>query len=441
MIDKSKLKLSLITNAFVKIISTLVNFLLVPLLLGYLGTERYGVWLTVFSIAGWFTLFDLGLGNGLKLKLTEAFSKRKLKEIKLLISTSYLILGVVVLFLFFILILSPFFLNLEVLFGIVKSPNLDIRFALYFLFSCFILQLFFKLIGVLFSSLQFPFVDGLIGLFGQIAFLLIILIFIEINLLPSYFNIALISAFPLVIIYACLNFWFFLKKAPSLKPNLNFFSKKCGKSIIKPGINFFIIQFCMIILYSTDNLIITNLISASEVTNYSISYKYFGLPFMIFSMFVSTHWPAFISALSSNNITWIKLKLKLFKYLNILLAFVFIVCYFLYEYIVPLWIRNDELKIDLYLNLAMIIYYMISSYATIYIYVINASGKIKLQRIIYLIIAAINIPLSFLFVRVFKLGSPGVILASSLCLLLLLIFMKIQSSKILKGKTIGIWDL
>ena len=56
-------------------ISVLTSFLLVPLTIDYVSASEYGIWLTISSIVGWFSLVDIGMGSGLKNKLTEALDK------------------------------------------------------------------------------------------------------------------------------------------------------------------------------------------------------------------------------------------------------------------------------------------------------------------------------------------------------------------------------
>jgi O-antigen/teichoic acid export membrane protein len=79
----------------------------------------------------------------------------------------------------------------------------------------------------------------------------------------------------------------------------------------------------------------------------------------------------------------------------------------------------------------MVVYFLLSSVATIFTYVVNATGKIKLQRNLYLFIALINIPISVFFIKL-GFGSKGVILSSSLCLIILLIPIYFQAKSILK---------
>ncbi|MEP1488976.1 MAG: hypothetical protein ABJK28_11160 [Algibacter sp.] len=435
-----KLKISVVTNALTKGINIGVNLSLVPLLLSFLGVEKYGIWVTIYSVVSWLNMFDLGLGNGLKLELTKAFSKKRNKEIKKLIGTAYLVIGSISLMLIVFFLIINYYSDLGVLLSFSKDSNIDISRSIAFLIISFIVILTLKLIGVIYSSLQLAYIDSLTNVLSQVAFLCLLLFFVHFDVPSLLFNVALISTMPLIFIYLFLTMNFFIRKVPSLKVSVSSYSKDVAARILKPGLSFFVIQISGVVLYSTDNFIIASIISPSAVTDYNISYKYFSFPFVIFSMYISTHWPSFIDALTKGDEVWIKQKLKKFNYLFLLLVIIYLIIYFLFDLIVPVWIRNDDIEIDFVLNKLMVVYYLISSYATIYIYVINASGKIKLQKYLYIVIALTNIPLSIILIKAFNFGSSGVILASSICLLLLLIFMPIQSMKILKKAGKGIWN-
>ena len=54
------------------VVSIVINFMLVPLTIGYVSAELYGVWLTLSSIMTWLGFLDVGFTQGLKNKLTEA---------------------------------------------------------------------------------------------------------------------------------------------------------------------------------------------------------------------------------------------------------------------------------------------------------------------------------------------------------------------------------
>ena len=66
----------------IRFIDILTGLILVPVSLNYLDPQRYGIWLTIESIVGWFILFDIGLGNGLKDKFAEAVRRKMYRWLK-----------------------------------------------------------------------------------------------------------------------------------------------------------------------------------------------------------------------------------------------------------------------------------------------------------------------------------------------------------------------
>ena len=43
--------------------SILIGFAIVPLTMGYISRESYGLWLTISSFITWFSFFDIGVSN------------------------------------------------------------------------------------------------------------------------------------------------------------------------------------------------------------------------------------------------------------------------------------------------------------------------------------------------------------------------------------------
>ena len=82
-------KENIIASLFVKGGSIVVSLVLVPLTLGYVSSELYGIWLTLSSIMLWLNFFDVGFTLGLKNRLAEAIAMDDWERGKSLVSTTY----------------------------------------------------------------------------------------------------------------------------------------------------------------------------------------------------------------------------------------------------------------------------------------------------------------------------------------------------------------
>jgi len=76
-------------------VGVVVGLITVPLVLGYLGKERYGLWTAVTTVVAWATLFDFGLANGLVNLVSRAHGREDPAEATRAFSTAIHALTVV----------------------------------------------------------------------------------------------------------------------------------------------------------------------------------------------------------------------------------------------------------------------------------------------------------------------------------------------------------
>lgn len=66
------------------------------------------------------------------------------------------------------------------------------------------------------------------------------------------------------------------------------------------------IQIAAVIQYQTINFLIMRYYSASDVTCYSVAYKYFSILSMIFTIFIAPIWAATTEAYAKKDFKWIR---------------------------------------------------------------------------------------------------------------------------------------
>src|SRR3984957_10155942 len=172
----AKANKNIIYSFLIKGLSIGCQFALVPMTLHYLDKERYGIWLTMASIVGWFSFFDVGIGNGLRNKLSEAIAKGDTRLARIYVSTSYACVAAI-------------FLSLMLLFWVVSphlhwasilntSPGLagELKRMMLVVFSFFCLQFILNLIGNILFAHQEPALTNLINPLGNVLSLLVIYI-------------------------------------------------------------------------------------------------------------------------------------------------------------------------------------------------------------------------------------------------------------------------
>ena len=133
-------------------ISIISSFLLVPMTINYISTSQYGIWLTISSIVGWFSLVDIGLGAGLRNRLTEALAKNDNVLARKYVSTTYIMLGIIVLFLFFIFAISNMYIPWDKVLNQSEDMSAMLASTMFVVVSFFALRLIVQLIGTILTA-------------------------------------------------------------------------------------------------------------------------------------------------------------------------------------------------------------------------------------------------------------------------------------------------
>ena len=412
-------------------ISIFLNFLVVPILIFFLGKIEYGVWITIFSIVNWIFTFDLGIGQGLRNKLTEALSVNDNLKASQIISTSYIFISIFSLVILLIGIGFIYFVNFQDLLNYKGKSNLYLEnfvfLSLFFTIVNFTLSLYKNL----YLAVHKSFMVELVNVFFQTFYLIVILIWLHFNLEKSLINLILIFGVINFIVSVIATFVFFKIQEKVSFSFINFNLKE-GRLLFKLGGKFFIINISLLVILSTDNIIISNLLGPSFVTDYFTIQKVFQVLIVVFTVVLSSSWGLYSEALTNKDFNWIKGNLKKMNiyFLGILIFGVFI--FYFIEDILNIWIGEDLVIIPKGLAFCNLLYTFIFCFTNIYMFFINASNKINLQMYLYIFGALINIPLSIFLVRLLG-SSTGVIMSTLLCFLPLLIIMPIQSNKIIKN--------
>ena len=88
-----KAKKNIITSFIIKGFSIILSLAFVPLTVSYVNPLRYGIWLALSSIIGWFSYFDIGFGNGLRNKFAESVAKKEYDRARIYVSTTYAVIA------------------------------------------------------------------------------------------------------------------------------------------------------------------------------------------------------------------------------------------------------------------------------------------------------------------------------------------------------------
>jgi O-antigen/teichoic acid export membrane protein len=293
-------------------------------------------------------------------------------------------------------------------------------------------------LGIIITADQRPALSSSFDTLGNLLSLLIIFLLTRITAgSVLYLGITLNVAPLLIFLFA--SFYFFNNDYKEYKPSLKSVDFKYFKELAGLGIQFFIINIAVLVVFSSSNIIITQILGPEEVTSYNIAYKYFGLVTMLFGIIINPLWSAFTEAYVKEDFSWIRNTMKkLVQFWYLIIVGIIIMILFANTFY-QLWV-GKMVKVSFMLSSIMGVFIILSTWCNTWAYFINGSGKIRLSLYIAIFQAIINIPISIYFGKTLHLGSAGVVLGTCTSLIISAILAPIQYKKIVTKSDTGIWS-
>lgn len=391
-----------------KVISAGLSFITVPLILHCLGTEKYGIWASVLSLASWIYYLDLGIGGGLRNKLTESLAEKDSIKARGYLNAAYLMLGIICTGVFFVgsLVICVFdaggFLN-----GALKDENFNFILLATLLFSC--INFTASLSNNIFYATQNASQVSLFNLLGQILFIMGLGLYSFLGVSELLWIAILEGSAQLL-----KNFFetiYAFRRYPFLRFSFSKITSNYSKGILSFGIQLFIMQIAALILNGTDNLIIMKYFGAEDVTAYSLCYKYFGLIQAFFVVIITPLYSAYTAAYTLQDARKIKKILRGSLRIYILFVVGLVISGILFPWFAKLWLQMD-LAIPSDMIFLIGVYFVLLMFSHNFSTLVNGIGKITGTTVAVGLEAVLNVPLSIYLAVDCSMGVNGVILGS-----------------------------
>lgn len=412
-----------------RIVATCVSFITLPVLIYYLGQEKFGIWTTLLSVLSWIVFLDLGIGNSLRNKVAETLINGEETKASQFIGAGYALVGLIALTVWCLLVISSYFINWQNFFNTTAISESSLRNVVQLSISFVLVNLCLGLISSLFSAVQMISITVLGQLFTNLILLGLVL-FLSINSTESINNLALVYGISLVLPNIFMSLFFF-KKYPHLSLKINF-QKIYARSLLRVGAQFFIIQLAVLVITTTDRLLIIQFFGPEDVTLYEIVFKLFSVVIIVHGFISAPLWSAYTDAYQNKEIDWIRnmLHKQLLMFIGFLLVIAILMTFA--SLIIKTWI-GENIRIPFQLIIAMGIFVAISIWNNIFAIFINGIGKIHVQFYTALIAMLVNIPVSIYLIRNTDLGISAVIAGACFSLALAAFVLPVQVHRLLRN--------
>lgn len=406
------------------------SFFAVPLMIRYLGQEQYGIWSTLLSIMSWVVFFDLGIGNGLRNKLAESLAKNQIADAVGYISSGYTWIGTISLTLFVLVAISAFFIPWQIVFNTRILSEVMLRNAILIAAFFILLNFWIGLINQVLNAVQ----KTSWVVFGQFIFnALSLVIVFGLTKKTDASLLYLVAGYGLAMVASSLLLSLgFYKVRSELTPKLSF-ERQHIHPLLLVGMQFFVIQLAVLVIFTTDKILITQIFGPQYVTQYDVVFKLFSIVTLVHGLITAPLWSSYTDAYHRADLTWIKatLRKQLVIFAGIILAT--IALGLMVKFVIKLWIGNN-VAVSASLIFSMSAFVVVSTWNNIFANFLNGIGKIRVQLYTAIIAMLINVPLAVLLVKYFGFGMSGIVWATCLSLLIFAVIGPLQVVSILAFK-------
>lgn len=403
------MKRNVLYMLLIKGCSIFLGMFTVPLTLGYVNNETYGLWLTISSMISWMSYFDIGINNGLKNNHAAAFAKNDFELGKRLVSTTYAVLILIFIPIMVVLLFVVQFIDLDSILNISSGSVRGLRLTVCITISYFCIQFILSTLNVILLADQKP-ADSSFRILCTQLFSIIIIYLLTLTTKGNLVYLCLASTFAPLLILFLFNVVLFSGRYKKIAPNIKYINFSLVPTLMNLGINFFIIQIAVLIQFQLTNFLIMRYYGPSDVTEYNVAQKYFSMLFMVWNIIITPLWVATTDAFVREDFIWIRNALK--KYLKLTLVFLSlgILMFFVSPLFFKLWL-HDTVMVSKGLSFWLLVYYFVQIFASVFVIVLNGCGVLKTQTITSIISPFVFL-LVFFLLKGYGVGFYSVLIAS-----------------------------
>lgn len=406
-----RLRVNVAATVASRVVAMAVPLTSIPITVGYLGDARFGVWTTLMSAVGWFAILDLGLTNALRNQLAVTFARGDRGAAGVTVSTAFCFLASVALCAGLLLLSLGTLVDIPALFnarGLVRPG--EIESAALIVLASLLARLPLALVTVIYSARQEQYVASVWEGLG--ALLSLAAIYLAARTKGGLIALALAAGgVPLLVSIAAAGYMFLFRQV-ELRPSLKKFDSANLRGLLKPAVQFLAIQSAALVIYQTDAFIIARVLGPTEVTEYTLVMRLCLIVTALQGMVMAPLWPAYSEAVAKFHLAWVTTQLRRMAAISTAASLGFgVLLAFGGRTIIAIWSGTATPPSNgLLLSLALwtVLFVWQNNFAIF----LNAIGAVRIQSILAVLGATLNIPLCLAGARYF--GGTGVALANVL---------------------------
>lgn len=293
-----------LTTSLARVVQIGASLLIVPLVIGYLGKEQYGIYATITSLLPVLVLIHRAIGNGLVQAISAAEGRDDRAELRGYVATTcslFVVAAVSVLCLFYVFYdLIPW----SLLFN-VSNPEVSssIGPAVAALVVTFSLNMILGVVPLVHAGMQEGFINSVVSVAGTVLSCIGVVAVIQ-----GGFGLASVVAVwtggnvvPIAVEGGRL-----LITRQWLRFGSADVSFRAARRVLRTGGYLVVAQLALVAAPTADFIVGNQLLGPAEMAEYAVASKLFVVIQMPLTLFLSPFWPSYSEALARGEGAWVK---------------------------------------------------------------------------------------------------------------------------------------
>ena len=290
-------------------LTMIVGIISIPISLNYWRPEKFGMWALISTMITYLSVSNLGL-NSTASTLICKNNSFNIKMIALKKTTKLLLISVTI-FLIAFIILNTTSKNWIFIIGIIPENLInETYYAIVWSTVLFVINVPLSNISSALNGFQRMYVDKLFSIISTILGFLMLIITIHFH--GSLVMFSILTGFNSITINIIKIIYFYYEiyikerlKNYDTGSDISYSDETSYKNIIITSMRFFSIGIATMVVWNTDNLVISHLLSVKDVTPYAITFKLYCFIFSIIAIVNGSMMPLFGKEIGNDNWQWL----------------------------------------------------------------------------------------------------------------------------------------
>lgn len=283
-----------------------ISLVSIPLTLHYLGTERFGLWMTIASLQAIFAFADFGLSNGVLNTVAEAYGRGDFRLISRAVRSAVVLQGLVAGTLLAIFWLASSFIDWASVLH-VSGPQAapEVQPAILIFASIFFLRSVVQVVQQAQYGLQMGFVANAWTAGGNLLALLGLVLAARRHAGVPMLCLV-VSGLPVASGVLNAAWWLItrLESPRHFAPSAAADGPLLGQ-MMRVGLLFFLLQVGAALNLGIDPLIVNQVLGPNAVATFAVVQKPFELLSILLLLLLQPLWPAYREAITSGDMAWV----------------------------------------------------------------------------------------------------------------------------------------